>query len=88
MKVLVYIPCHSDFDFAVLQAQKVKGDFDFFKKVQNLQDLSLNIILSVNAYQPSQEQIRIASEICSEVITNSTGYMADINPFEIFMSAM
>jgi hypothetical protein len=88
MKVLVYIPCHSDFDCAVLQAQKVKNDFDFFKGVQNLQDLRLNIILSVNAYQPSQEQIRIASEICSEVITNSTGYMGDINISNGFIKAL
>jgi hypothetical protein len=88
MRVLVYIPCHSDFDFAVVQAKKVNNNFDFFKKSHNLQDLHLNIILSVNAYQPSQEQIRIASEICSEVITNSTGFMQDINISNGFIKAL
>ena len=33
MRVLVYIPCHSDFDFAVMQARKVKSDFDYFKEL-------------------------------------------------------
>jgi hypothetical protein len=88
MRVFVYIPCHSDFDFAVMQARKVKNDFDFFKKSHNLQELHLNIVLSVNAYQPSLEQIRAASETCSEVITNSTGYMADINISNGFIKAL
>jgi len=88
MRVLVYIPCHSDFDLALMQASKVKNDFIFFKKSHNLQELHLDIVLSVNAYQPSLEQIQAANEICSEVITHSTGYMADINISNGFMKAL
>jgi hypothetical protein len=82
------MPCHSDFDSAVLQARKVKNDFDNYKKSQDLKNLSLSIILSVNAYQPSPEQICLAREICTEVITNSTGYMADINISNGFIKAL
>ena len=79
MKVLVYIPCHSDFDMAINQVKKVRASFDQFKNKPNGRNIIIEIIVSVNAYTPTVTEKELAEKICDKVIYNGTGYMADIN---------
>ena len=79
MKVLVYIPCHSDFEMALNQVKKVRSSFDQFKNKSNGHNTYIEIIVSVNAYSPSGAEKELAEKICDEVIYNGTGYMADVN---------
>ena len=79
MKVLVYIPCHSDFEMALNQVKKVRTSFDQFKNKSNGHNTYIKIIVSVNAYSPSDTEKELAEKICDEVIYNGTEYMADVN---------
>jgi hypothetical protein len=88
MKTLVYIPCHTDFDLALIQARKVKDDFAMFKNEQNLSGLELEIMIAVNAYIPTVSQLDRANQICEYVIENGIGYSADVNIANGFMRAL
>jgi hypothetical protein len=79
MKVLVYIPCHTDFRLALDQATKVKKEFQLFKSGPNGHEFELEIILSVNAYLPTAEEKKLAEQINVSTIYNGEGYLADIN---------
>ena len=79
MKVLVYIPCHSDFLLALNQVKKVRASFDRFKNKPSGHNVRIEIIVSVNAYMPSKTEKDLAEKICDKVIYNGVGFMADIN---------
>ena len=79
MKVLVYIPCHSDFEMALNQVKKVRASFDQFKNKPNGNNIYGEIIVSINAYLPTDTEKELAEKICDKVIYNGTGYMADVN---------
>jgi len=79
MKVLVYIPCHTDFDMALNQVKKIRMSFDRFKSKPNGYNINIEIIVSVNAYTPTITEKGLAEKICDKVIYNGTGFMADIN---------
>ena len=79
MKVLVYIPCHSDFDMALNQVKKVRASFDQFKNKPNGNNIYIEIIVSINAYLPTDTEKELVEKICDKVIYNGTGYMADVN---------
>ena len=79
MKVLVYIPCHSDFDMAINQVKKVRASFDQFKNKPNGNNIYIEIIVSINAYLPTDTEKELVEKICDKVIYNGTGYMADVN---------
>ena len=84
MKVLVYIPCHSDFSQGVQQASKLRAEFGVGKfKID-----SLEIIISVNSYNPSQSEMDFARASCDEVILNGPSYMADVNISNGFLKAL
>ena len=84
MKVLVYIPCHSDFSLGVSQAARIKSELD----ENELSKYSVEVILSVNSYQPTQLEIDSARKVCDELILNGSGYMADINISNGFLKAL
>jgi hypothetical protein len=79
MKVLVYIPCHSDFEIALNQVKKVRESFDRFKHKPNGHNINIEIIVSVNAYLPTNSEKELAEQICEKVIYNGAGLLADIN---------
>ena len=79
MKVLVYIPCHTDFGLALNQVKKVRMSFDRFKSTPDRNNINLEINISVNAYTPSVAEKELAEKLCDKVIYNGTGYMADVN---------
>jgi len=88
MKVLVYIPCHTDFELAISQAKRIKHDFELLKTESVFNEVYLEVILSVNSYLPSQFEREEAAKICDEVIYNGIGYLADINIANAFLVAL
>jgi hypothetical protein len=88
LKLLVYIPCHSDFALALSQVQKVRREFEKFLKASNQTSISIQIVLSVNAYIPSISEISLAEQVCDRVIYNGEGYLGDINIANGFLIAL
>ena len=79
MKILVYIPCHSDFKLALIQARKIRRGFEDFLMQSNHTSLNLKIILSINAYIPTPIEIKSAASVFDRVVNNGLGYLGDLN---------
>jgi len=88
MKLLVYIPCHTDFELALNQAQKIKKEFNSLKTESVFKEFLLDVVLSVNSYLPTLAEREQAEIICDEVIYNGVGYLADINIANAFLVAL
>jgi hypothetical protein len=88
MKLLVYIPCHTDFDLALSQVKKVRKEFEIFLSKSKQNSVSIKIVLSVNAYFPLPVEKSLAEEICDRVIYNGEGYLGDINIANGFLIAL
>jgi len=88
MKLLVYIPCHTDFELALIQAQKIKKEFNSLKTESVFKELLLDIVLSVNSYLPTLTEREQAEIVCDEVIYNGVGYLGDINIANAFLVAL
>ena len=88
MKLLVYIPCHTDFSQAINQAQEVRRQFNDFRQVGNNLNLEIELIVSVNAYDPTSTEGKLADLVCDSVRYNGNGYMADVNISKGFLIAL
>lgn len=88
MKLLVYIPCHTDFAEAVLQATKIRKDFDSYQLKSYPKTVLIEIIISVNSYLPSHDEKISAEQVCDEVIYNGIGYLGDVNIANGFLLAL
>ena len=88
MKFLVYIPCHSDFELALVQARKVRSGFENFSLNSNYAPLNLQLILSVNAYTPTSTERELAASLFDRVIYNGIGYLGDLNISNGFLVAL
>jgi len=88
MKLLIYIPCHTDFELALNQAQKIKKEFNSLKTESVFKEFLLDVVLSVNSYLPTLFERERAKIICDEVIYNGVGYLADINIANAFLVAL
>ena len=88
VNLLVYIPCHSDFIQAVNQAGEVLRQFKEWDKSRITSALKLEIIVSVNAYEPSSSEKKAAELVCNSVLYNGTGYLADVNISKGYLLAL
>ena len=88
MEILVYIPCHTDFAQAISQVKRIRTDFEFYRQTIGEEKVTLEIILSVNAYSPSDSEIEIMKSICDRVILNGIGVLRDINIANGFLVAL
>ena len=88
MKFLIYIPCHSDFELALVQARKVRKGFEDFLLQTKDTSLNLQIILSVNAYIPTSTEEELAKSLFDRVIYNGLGYLGDLNISNGFLVAL
>ena len=88
MKLLVYIPCHTDFPQAANQAAEIRRQFTDLTQDTSILSLQIEIIVSVNAYEPSLSEKNLAEKSCDSVIYNGTGYLADINISKGFLLAL
>ena len=85
--LLVYIPCHSDLDLAVIQAQKIRKEFNEQENRASSVIAKLEIIISINYYEPSKSQLELAALATDLVIDQSELFLADVNIANGFMVA-
>jgi hypothetical protein len=86
--ILVYIPCHTDFNEALDQAQRLREDFRIYhEESQRLYD-RLDIIVSVNHFEPDPNDKIRAEELCDEVYYYGNALLADVNISQGFMAAL
>ena len=88
MKLLIYIPCHTDFPQAIDQATEVRRQFESLKQNTSNSSLQIEVIVSVNAYEPSQSEKNLAEKFCDSVMYNGTGYLADVNISKGYLLAL
>jgi hypothetical protein len=87
-KFLVYIPVHSDFLQGIEQAQILRSEFKSIQHLGKYLNLELIIVTSVNAYDPTQNEILKAESIFNEVIYYGKHLLADINIAQGFTYAL
>ena len=85
--VLIYIPCYSDFDLAISQAQKIRNEFKENRKHISSFISKIEIVISVNYFKPSESQLVYASSVSDLIINNSKLFLADVNISNGFMVA-
>lgn len=77
--LLVFIPCHSDLDLAIIQAQKIRKEYKQHGNLATNLITKLEIIISINNYEPSKSQLEIARQVTDQVIDNRDHFLADVN---------
>jgi len=88
MKLLVFIPCHTDFPQAINQAAEVRRQFEDLPQDASNSSLQIEIIVSVNAYEPTLSEKNLAEKSCDSVFYNGTGYLADVNISKGYLLAL
>jgi len=86
-RLLVYIPCHSDFDAAIDQAQKIRYEFKENREQISSFISKIEIVISVNYFEPSKSQLELAGSVSDLIINNSKLFLADANIANGFMVA-
>ncbi len=78
--ILIYIPCHTDFDLALTQGEEIRRQIAEIR-ASNLECLfsKFSLILSVNDFEPSLAQIQSARNIFDEVLLYGKTLLADYN---------
>ena len=85
--LLVYIPCHSDLDLAITQAQKIRTEFSTYANQKYRLISKIEIVISLNFYDPSQSQLELAASISDLTINRGKLFLADANIANGFMVA-
>jgi hypothetical protein len=88
MKFLVYIPCHDDFGQALIQAKELRDQFKNIDDLSLKQNFELTLVLSVNDYSPTVEQMEIANTLFNQVICYGSNFLADVNISQGFLVAL
>ena len=88
MKLLVYIPCHTDFPQAINQAAEVRRQFEQLPQNALNSFLQIETIISVNAYEPTLSEKNLAEKSCDSVFYNGTGHLADVNISKGYLLAL
>ena len=85
--LLIYIPCHSDLDLAINQAQKIQNEFKQNRKQISSLISSIEIVISINHFEPSKHQLELAGSVCDLIINSGKLFLADANIANGFMVA-
>ena len=85
--LLIYIPCHSDLDLAINQAQKIQIEFKENRKYINSAISKIEIVISINNFKPSKSQLDLAASVSDLVVNQSNLFLADANIANGFMIA-
>ena len=83
--VLVYIPCHSDFSKALTQVETLRKDFAYHLEGSPLDYDRLHVVVSVNYFQPNNEDKLRAELLCDEVYYHGNALLGDVNISQGFM---
>ena len=86
--VLVYIPCHIDFVDALNQVSILRDDFKNYSNNSDSYFDKLYIVISINSYSPSSEELVLAKELCDEVINYGQSLLADVNISQGFLCSL
>jgi hypothetical protein len=85
---LVYIPCHTDFEMAVLQASTLRNQFLSLGRKEKRFIEELIVIISVNGVTLSKEQMLSIRSVCDELIYSEIEIGADLNISQGFARAI
>jgi hypothetical protein len=85
---LVYIPCHTDFEMAKMQAVNLRNQFQLLDDQQQKYIEKLFIIISVNGVKLSKFQIESLKTVCDELIYTPIAIGADLNIAQGFFKAI
>jgi len=86
--ILIYIPCHTDFNEALIQGEFLRQEFAKFIGTEKDKTQILKLVLSVNAFNPSDVQMDKAKEIFDDVLCYPNSYLADVNISQGFLIAL
>lgn len=86
--LLVYIPCHSDYEMALNNARKIKEQFRELNQSDQLCRFRVKINISVNGLKLSKNQIDKVHEFADEMICYDELLGADININLGFVNAL
>ena len=86
--ILIYIPCHTDFNQALIQGEFLRQEFAKFIGTEKDKTQILKLVLSVNAFNPSDVQMDKAKEIFDDVLFYPNSYLADVNISQGFLIAL
>jgi hypothetical protein len=87
-EVLVYIPCHTDFLNGLSQVKRLRTDFEAYSSKLDAQFRKLYVILSVNSFVPKVSDVKLANELCDEVILYGDSLLADVNISQGYLIAL
>ena len=85
---LVYIPCHTDFEMAKIQAVNLRNQFRSLDNQQQSYVKKLSIVISVNGVNLTELQIESLESVCDELIYTPIKIGADLNIAQGFLKAM
>lgn len=85
---LVYIPCHTDFEMAILQASTLRNQFMSLDKKQKRYIERLIVIISVNGVELKEEQRLSIESVSDELIYSEIEIGADLNIAQGFARAI
>lgn len=78
-RLLVYIPCHSDFTLAIEQGERIRNQISFESKDSLKVFDEVKLVVSVNGYVPKESEVEKAKSIFDEVILYGSTLLADYN---------
>ncbi len=84
----MYIPCHIDLVDALNQVSILRDDFRTYSRDAKSSFDTLKVIISINSYIPSSEELALAEELCDEVINYGHSLLADVNISQGFLCAL
>jgi hypothetical protein len=84
----VYIPCHIDFVDALNQVSILRDDFKTYASNSESRFTDLYVIISINSYLPSANELALAEELCDEVINYGQTLLADVNISQGFLCSL
>ena len=84
----MYIPCHTDFVDGLNQVSILRDDFKAYLSSSESRFDNLYVVISINSYTPSAEELALAEELCDEVINYGQTLLADVNISQGFLCSL
>lgn len=84
----MYIPCHIDFVDALNQVSILRDDFKTYASTSGPHFTDLYVVISINSYVPSAEELALAEELCDEVVNYGQTLLADVNISQGFLCSL
>jgi hypothetical protein len=86
--LLIYIPCHSDFEMALENADRVRVQFRKFGQNSIYPNLAIQIVISVNGVELSRVEKNELERVADQLLVYSAHLGGDININQGFVKAL